>query len=127
MKMDKNKTRPVFLNLLQIRLPIGGVVSILHRASGVLLVLLLPPLLYGLQQSLSGPDEYAAMSARLTTLPGRIVVLMLLWFLAQHFFSGMRHLLFDLDIGLDKRPARLLAWLTFAASVLVVVLAGISL
>ena len=86
--MEKNKTRPVFLNLLQIRLPVGGVVSILHRATGVLLVLVLPWLLYGLQQSLSGPAEYAAITARLTTLPAQILMLALLWIFAQHFFPA---------------------------------------
>lgn len=125
--MEKNKTRPVFLNLLQIRLPVGGVVSILHRATGVLLVLVLPWLLYGLQQSLSGPAEYAAITARLTTLPAQILMLALLWIFAQHFFSGIRHLLLDLDLGMEKHAARRLAWLTLAASALVLVLAGIAL
>lgn len=124
--MEKNKTRPVFLNLLQIRLPIGGVVSILHRATGVLLVLTLPWLLYGLQQSLSGPAEYAAIAARLPTLPARILMLVLLWMFAQHFFSGIRHLLLDLDLGMEKIAARRLAWLTLAASVVALVLAGIA-
>ncbi len=124
MGMEQNKNRPVFLNLARIRLPIGGVVSILHRASGVVLVLMLPPLLYGLQQSLSGPAEYAAITARLSTLPVRIIALTLLWIFAQHLFSGIRHLLFDLDIGLDKQPARRLAWLSLAAAALVVVIAG---
>lgn len=127
MGMEKNKNRPVFLNLARIRLPIGGVVSILHRASGVVLVLMLPPLLYGLQQSLSGPAEYAAITARLATLPGRIIALTLLWIFAQHLFSGIRHLLFDLDIGLDKQHARRLAWLSLAASALVVVIVGVCL
>ncbi|MBI3575243.1 MAG: succinate dehydrogenase, cytochrome b556 subunit [Gammaproteobacteria bacterium] len=122
--MEKNKTRPVFLNLLQIRLPIGGVVSILHRVTGVFLVLALPWLLYGLQQSLSGPAEYAAITARLTPPPARILMLVLLWIFAQHFFSGIRHLLLDLDLGMEKIAARQLAWLTLAASALVLVLAG---
>lgn len=127
MGMEKNKNRPVFLNLARIRLPIGGMVSILHRASGVVLVLMLPPLLYGLQQSLSGPAEYAAITAHLSTLPGRIIALTLLWIFAQHLFSGIRHLLFDLDIGLDKQPARRLAWLSLVAAALVVVIAGVCL
>ncbi len=127
MGMEKNKNRPMFLNLARIRLPIGGVVSILHRASGIVLVLMSPPLLYGLQQSLSGPTEYAAIMARLSTLPGRIIALTLLWIFAQHLFSGIRHLLFDLDIGLDKQPARRLAWLSLVAAALAVVIAGVCL
>lgn len=124
--MRKNNTRPVFLNLFQIRLPIGGVVSILHRITGVLLVLTLPVLLYGLQQSLSGPTEYAAITAKLSAPWARALLPLLLWVLAQHFFSGMRHLLLDLDIGMEKNPARRLAWFTLAASALIVLLAGLA-
>jgi succinate dehydrogenase / fumarate reductase cytochrome b subunit len=51
-----NKNRPRFLNLWQIRLPITGVVSILHRLSGIFLVLLFPFLLYLLQLSLRSAE-----------------------------------------------------------------------
>lgn len=124
--MGKNNTRPVFLNLFQIHLPIGGVVSILHRITGVLLVLALPALLYGLQQSLSGPAEYAAVTAKLSGSWARALLLLLLWVFAQHFFSGIRHLLLDLDIGMEKNSARRLAWLTLAASGLIVLLLGLA-
>ena len=53
--MKQTDQRPVFLNLLQIRLPLGGVLSILHRVSGVLLVLAIPIFVYFLQ--LLGGDE----------------------------------------------------------------------
>lgn len=124
--MGKNNTRPVFLNLFQIRLPIGGVVSILHRITGVFLVLTLPALLYGLQHSLSGPAEYAAVTAKLSGPCARALLLLLLWVFVQHFFSGIRHLLLDLDIGTEKNSARRLAWLTLAASGLIVLLLGLA-
>jgi succinate dehydrogenase / fumarate reductase cytochrome b subunit len=47
--MEMPRRRPVYLNLFKIRLPLPGVVSIMHRASGALLFLLLPLLLYVLQ------------------------------------------------------------------------------
>lgn len=124
--MQKHDARPVFLNLLQIRLPIGGIVSILHRVTGVFLVLMLPLLLYGLQQSLSGPAEFSAITNRLSTPWARALLLLSLWIFAQHFFSGLRHLLFDLDIGMGRIPARRLAWATLVVSALVVVLAGLA-
>lgn len=40
------KLRPVYLDLPNIRLPIPGIVSILHRISGVGLFIMLPFLLY---------------------------------------------------------------------------------
>ena len=122
--MGKNKKRPVYLNLFKIRLPVGGILSILHRATGAFLVLLLPIALYILQRSLHDPEAYARIAAQAATPLGRIVVLAIVWVFAQHFFSGVRHLLLDIGIGDDKTTARRNAWLAFAASLTVVALTG---
>jgi len=127
MEMDKNKNRPVYLNLFQIRLPVGGVMSILHRITGALLVLLLPFAIYMLQRSLQDPVAFADTVARLRTPFGRFIVLVSVWIFSQHFFSGIRHLLQDIDIGLEKTAARRSAWLTFAGSGLVVIVTGLCL
>lgn len=122
--MGKKNKRPVYLNLFKIRLPITGVVSIIHRATGALLVLLLPIALYLLQRSLQDPEVFARIASSVTTLPGRLVWLLIVWVFAQHFFSGVRHLLLDVDIGIERTKARHGAWLTFIATVVVVLLAG---
>ena len=58
-----NKPRPVYLNLVRIRLPLPGLVSILHRLSGALLFLFLPLLLGLLQMSLGNPTSFANFAA----------------------------------------------------------------
>lgn len=116
--------RPVYLNLLKIRLPVGGAVSILHRLTGFALVLALPFGLYALQYSLRGEAEFARLSGWFSTIPGRAAGLLALWAVAQHFFSGLRHLLLDVDIGVDRTAARLSAWLTLAAALVTVAVAG---
>ena len=55
--MQSVKSKPVFLNLMQIRLPVAGVMSIIHRVTGVVMVLSIPLLLYLLDLSLSGPTK----------------------------------------------------------------------
>ena len=122
--MGKNNKRPVYLNLLQIRLPVGGVLSILHRITGAFLVLLLPFALYMLQRSLQDPAVFTEIAARLATLEGRMVLLVIVWAFAQHFFSGIRHLLLDIGIADEKAAARRGAWLSFAATGFVVILTG---
>lgn len=123
--MGKKNKRPVYLNLLQIRLPISGVVSIVHRITGVLLVLLIAPALYVLQRALESPAVYGGLVAGIGTFPGRLGVLLAVWLLAQHFFSGLRHLLLDIDIGVERTTARTSAWLSFILSVLTAVVAGL--
>jgi succinate dehydrogenase / fumarate reductase cytochrome b subunit len=125
--MGKNKKRPVYLNLFKIRLPVGGILSILHRATGAFLVLLLPFALYILDISLQDPMAFDEISTRLMSIEGRIALLIMVWAFAQHFMSGLRHLLLDIGIGDSKATARLNAWLAFAASGFVVLLTGICL
>jgi succinate dehydrogenase / fumarate reductase cytochrome b subunit len=125
--MGKNNKRPVYLNLFKIRLPVGGILSILHRATGAFLVLLLPIALYILQRSLQDQTAYAEIAAQAATPVGRLVVLVIVWVFAQHFFSGVRHLLLDVGVGDSKPAARRNAWLAFAASLSVVVITGVCL
>lgn len=125
--MGKNKKRPVYLNLVKIRLPVGGILSILHRATGAFLVLLLPFALYLLDRSLHDPVAFADIAGRIDSIEGRIVILIMVWAFAQHFMSGIRHLLLDVGMGDDKLTARRNAWLAFAATGVVVILTGICL
>jgi succinate dehydrogenase / fumarate reductase, cytochrome b subunit len=125
--MESTKKRPIFLNLLTIRLPIGAVVSIAHRITGVLLVLLLPLAVYLLQLSLESPAAFDRTLSLVDSAPGRLTVLLLVWVFAQHFFAGIRHLLLDIDIGVELKIARRSAWLTLAGSAIIVVLVGIGL
>ncbi len=111
---EKNKKRPVHLDLLHIHLPVGGVVSILHRLTGVLLVLALPPGFLILQQSLAGAEDFARIRAMLQSLPLRVVLFLMMLMLAHHFFAGVRHLLLDLDIGISRAAGRRGAWLVLA-------------
>ena len=113
----KNK-RPVFLHLLKIRLPVGGIVSITHRVTGVLLTLILPFALYFLTLSLENEAGFDTATRVLQQPITRVFVLLVFWFFAQHFFSGLRHLVMDLDIAMEKSAARLSAWLVFALSLL---------
>ena len=120
---NKNK-RPVYLNLFQIRLPVAGVVSILHRITGVVMVISLPLSLYALQQSLASADEYAAVTGYLS-LPGVHVLLMVLAVaLALHFLAGVRHLLLDIDVGVTRRVARWSAWAVLAGTGLTALVFG---
>lgn len=108
--------RPVFLNLLQIRLPVAGVMSIVHRATGVIMVLGIPFLVYLLERSLTGPDEFAAVTALFDGLPGRIGLFLCLWALLHHLFAGIRYLLLDIDIGIEKPLYRTTAWIVLVAA-----------
>ena len=100
------RNRPKHLNLFQIRLPIPGIVSILHRISGASLFLMLPFLLYLLQQSLQSPDSYIHFRELVGHPLVKLLLLGLLWAFLHHFCMGIRILLLDLNMGTDLKPAR---------------------
>ena len=123
--MKQTAQRPVFLNLLQIRLPLGGVLSILHRISGVLLVLAIPFFVYFLQLMSGGESSFSHAQELLQSVPGKILTSLIIWVLIQHSISGIRHLMMDLDYGYNKQVARKTATAAFAVSLLLIILSGV--
>jgi len=119
-----NNKRPVFLHLLKIRLPIGGIVSILHRVTGVLLVMLVPALVWGLDRAAGSPRGYQQLIDVAHAPAGRLVILLVAGVTVQHLFSGIRHLLLDLDVGIERESAARTAWSTLVLSVLVLAITG---
>jgi succinate dehydrogenase / fumarate reductase cytochrome b subunit len=105
-----SQKKPVFLNLLQIRLPIAGIMSILHRAGGILMVLLIPLSVYLLDLSLSNEQGFAAVGSLLQSTLGSSILFLLLWVLLHHLYSGIRYLLIDVEIGVERPAYRYTAW-----------------
>jgi len=116
----KSHNRPVFLDLTRIQMPIPAIVSILHRLTGLLLILMVPFLLCLLETSLSGSEGYASVMS--LSLPALLVGLFVIWGLFHHLFSGIRFLLIDLDIGVDRATARGSAAAVLAAGVVATIL-----
>lgn len=120
-----NRQRPFFLNLMAIRLPIGGVVSILHRASGAFLSLSVPCLLYTLMLSLRSAEDFAEVRAFFGGGLGWLIGLFTLWALVHHFLAGLRHLGFDFGLGEHKARARQTAWASLIVAIAVAGLIGL--
>jgi succinate dehydrogenase / fumarate reductase cytochrome b subunit len=103
---EMTKPRPKHLALHQIRLPLAGYASILHRVSGAGLFLMLPLLIWLLQLSLSPNQESAAMFSAVTgNLLVKLILLGLLWAFLHHFCMGIRILLIDVHVGVEKQQA----------------------
>ena len=101
------------------RLPPGAWASIVHRVTGVLLVLALPFVLYILALSLQSAAGFSQARSVLQRGTTQVIVTVLIWMFAQHFFSGLRHLLLDIDIGIDANTARRSAYAVFVLALAV--------
>lgn len=120
-----NNRRPVYLNLFKIRLPLPGVVSIIHRISGALLFLLLPLLLYVLQLSLSSEQGFATVQQWLRLPLVKLLLIGVIWGYLHHFCMGLRYLALDLDLGVGLPQARFSARLVLAVSISATALIGV--
>ncbi len=122
------RPRPVYLNLVRIRLPLPGIVSILHRLSGAALYLIgLPLLLYGVQCSLASQEAFDNFRAALANPLAKIVLIGLIWAYLHHFFAGIRFLLLDVHQGIELRPARLSSVIVLVVSLALTLIVGVRL
>jgi succinate dehydrogenase / fumarate reductase, cytochrome b subunit len=129
-----SRSRPGTMRLvdaLQYRLPLAGVVSILHRASGALMLLLLPFVIWMFDTSVSSEVSFdifaSAFTVGLGPLPGwlvKLVVLALIWAYLHHLIAGLRHLWMDARHAVSKEFGRQSAVVTLALSIGLTVVLG---
>ncbi len=117
--------RPVFLDIPSIRLPIPGIVSILHRISGVLLFVSLPLLLWLFAGTLGNVEAYDSYRAFVGNPIVKLGLLVLLWAYLHHFCAGIRFLLLDAHKGLELQTARLTAKIVFVTALALTVILGV--
>ena len=122
------KQRPKYLSLqailFEIRLPLAGWVSILHRVSGVLLFFSGIWLLFLLDRSLSAEAGFRAIQHYLSFTLVKLSLLVLVWAYCHHFCAGIRFLLLDLHKGVDKVSARRSGIVVLVASLLLTAFFG---
>lgn len=123
-EMAIKKKRPKNLDLPTIRLPLPGILSIIHRISGAGLFLLLPFLLWLFQSSLTSSETFASVKGVVAHPLVKIVLLGLIWFYMHHFCAGIRYLLLDLHKGIELEAARLSSKVVFAVSIALTLIVG---
>lgn len=126
------KERPEFRNIhltdiARYRMPMASLVSILHRISGALIFLLLPFILYLLDSSLTSEISFDYFKGFTSGWFVKLIILALSWAYLHHFCAGIRHLIMDTHVGLDKDSARKSAVSVLVVSLLLAVLVALKL
>lgn len=122
---ELTKARPKYLNLAEIRLPIAGYASILHRISGAGLFLMLPLLVWLLGLSLGAPEAQETFRAVTGNIVVRLVLFGLSWAYLHHFCMGIRILLIDVHVGVEKQQAAASAKAVLAVSLSLTILVAL--
>jgi len=125
-------SRPQFRNIhvtqiLGYRLPLAGIVSILHRVSGAVLFLFgLPLMLYTLEQSLLSEMTHANLAAVLAHPLAKLLALGMIWGFSHHAIAGIRYLVLDLHIGTGREQAKSSARLVLVLSLAMTAVAALA-
>ncbi len=123
-ELAAKKQRPVWFNLSPLNLPAPGLVSIFHRASGLLLFVALVWFLFLLDMSLASEAGYARFRDYVSQPLVKLVLLVMLWAYLHHFCAGIRYLFLDIHKGIELATARITSFIVFAASLALTVLIG---
>ena len=123
------KKRPEFRNINALtdlptyRLPAAGIVSILHRISGLIMFLLLPLIVWMFDTSVSSEISFAKFSAAFNIGLGfvpavlvKVVVLGLIWAYLHHLIAGVRHVYMDVCHAVSKEFGKSSAIVTLVLS-----------
>ncbi|MBK1647758.1 succinate dehydrogenase, cytochrome b556 subunit [Rhabdochromatium marinum] len=116
--------RPVFLDLWRIRLPLPGVVSILHRISGVLMVLAIPISAWLFGMAVTSETGFQRATGWLNSPLIKLLLLVLMWSFLHHLFAGIRYLLMDLGYAVDLAAARRTAALAAGIALVATLILG---
>ncbi len=126
------KERPEFRNihvteLKNYRMAPSAIVSILHRISGASIFLMLPFLLYLLQESLRSEISFAHFAGVVDNAFVKLILLGLSWAYLHHFIAGVRHLFMDNHFAVDKVASQKTARWVLVISLALTALVGLKL
>ena len=118
-----------FTDLPKYRLPVAGIVSILHRISGVLMFVLLPLIIWIFDKSISSEISFARLRSAFNTGAGgvvlKLVALALIWGYLHHLIAGVRHVWMDVShAAVSKQRGASSARFTLIASLVLTVVLG---
>lgn len=120
-----------FKDLPTYRLPVAGLVSILHRISGVIMFVLMPFIIWMFDKSISSEISYAkfraAFNVGMLGLPGfvwKLAVLALVWAFLHHLIAGLRHLWMDARHAVSKEFGKSSAVVTLVLSLSLTLVLG---
>lgn len=110
-------SRPLSPHLQIYRWYVTMALSIVHRATGVILTVGLLGLTWWLLALAGGPDSYATFQAITGNILGWLILFGLTFALFMHAAGGARHLIWDLGYGLDKHTATQTSYLVVGVAV----------
>jgi len=110
--------RPLSPHLQIYKPQLTSVLSITHRGTGVFLTLGALFLSCWLLSVANGPESYTAVQQYILSWYGQIIIYAWVFSLYFHLYNGIRHLLWDVGLGLDIKSTYISGYIVVAVSIL---------
>ena len=117
--------RPIFLNLLQMKMPLTAVISFMHRVSGVVLFLATPWLLWLLQQSLGSAQGFDRWHEMMQGMVFSVSIWLVLVAFGHHLFAGFRHVVMDFGLAESFKSATMTSSVVLILDVVWMLIMGV--
>lgn len=104
--MAWNDKRPLSPHLQHYKLPLTAYLSITHRITGIINSAAIVLLVLLIASAAGTPEAYAFMSGIANSWFGKLVLFGFTLTLYYHMANGIRHLFWDVGMGLDLEDAK---------------------
>jgi succinate dehydrogenase / fumarate reductase cytochrome b subunit len=112
-----------FTDLPSYRMPLAALISIMHRASGLIMFMLMPFIIWMFDTSVTSEISFARFTSAFTLgigfVPGiavKLAALVLIWAYLHHLFAGLRHIRMDIFHSVSKEQGKFTAQVTLVLS-----------
>ncbi len=110
--------RPLSPHLQIYKPQLTSLLSITHRGTGVFLSLGALLLCYWLLAVAAGPETYAKVSTYVAAWYGKIIIILFIFSLYYHLCNGIRHLFWDIGLGLEIKTTYQSGYVVVIASII---------
>lgn len=120
----KKITNIDLMSIKSYNFPVTAISSILHRISGLILLIAMPLAVVGMNYSLAGPSGYEAIVNLLTIGWCSVFFWLFLSAITYHVYAGVRHMIMDMGFGESLKVANFTSMLVIILGVISAVLWG---
>lgn len=120
--MSAKIERPLSPHLQTYRVTLTMAMSIIHRATGIVMYFGTVILAWWLVALSAGSGGYGIVTTFLTSGIGRLMMFGYTWAIMHHLFSGIRYLVWDLGYGFKPSEREWLTWAALIAGIVCTIL-----
>lgn len=113
----KTNNRPLSPHLQVYRPQLTSLLSITHRATGMFMAVSIPVLVYWFWALASGEDTYSSSQRFFGSWFGRTILFMWSYALFYHLCNGIRHMVWDMGLGLEIPTLYKSGWFMVVTSI----------